>query len=107
MMVIRAGILKLFIRIASREYPGQTASSDLGLPCLNRPFWQATSVRNFRTLTIIKNLYFSNKTYDVGTQKNHLLSRYYFFIMKMSSAFYICYIYSSTLQARFFHGTEQ
>ena len=26
---------------------------DQGLPCLSRPFWQATSVRNFRTFTIL------------------------------------------------------
>ena len=28
--------------------------SDLGLPCLFRPFWQATSVRNFRTFFMLK-----------------------------------------------------
>ena len=27
--------------------------SDLDLRCFSRPFWQATSVRNFRTSTII------------------------------------------------------
>ena len=26
--------------------------SDLGLPCLSKPFWQATSVRNFRTFSV-------------------------------------------------------
>ena len=26
--------------------------SDLGLCCLSRPFWQATSVQNFRTFTV-------------------------------------------------------
>ena len=33
------------------EYPDQTAS-DLGLPYLSWPFWQASSVRNYRTSTI-------------------------------------------------------
>ena len=41
----------MLVRITNREDPDQTASSDLGLPCLSRPFWQATSVRNFRTFT--------------------------------------------------------
>ena len=27
--------------------------SDLSLPCLSRPFWQATRVGNFRTFTVI------------------------------------------------------
>ena len=44
MLVFRAGIQKILVRIANRE--------DLGLPCLSKPFWQATSVRNFRTFTI-------------------------------------------------------
>ena len=26
---------------------------DLGLPCLHMPFWQATSVRNVKTFTVI------------------------------------------------------
>ena len=39
---------------SKREDPGQTASSDLGLRCLSRPFWQATSVQDFRTSTISK-----------------------------------------------------
>ena len=41
-----SGIHKTFIRIANREDP------DLGLLCLSRPFWQATSVRNFRTFAV-------------------------------------------------------
>ena len=57
MMVIRARIHKLHVSIANREDPNQTASpekqSDLGLPCLLRPFWQATSVQNFRTFTVV------------------------------------------------------
>ena len=40
----------MFVRIANREDPDQ--QSDLGLPCLSRPFGQATSVRNFRTFTV-------------------------------------------------------
>ena len=27
--------------------------SDLGLLCLTRPFWQTTSVRNFRTFSVL------------------------------------------------------
>ena len=45
MLVIRAGIHKMLARIANREDPDETASkkqSHLGLPCLSRPFWQAT-----------------------------------------------------------------
>ena len=49
MLIIRAGICKMLVRIANREDPDQTASSeekqsDLGLSCLSRPFWQTTSV---------------------------------------------------------------
>ena len=45
----------MLARIANGEDPDQTASeaqSDLGLHCLSRSFWQATRVRNFRTVTI-------------------------------------------------------
>ena len=52
MWVIRAGIHKIPARIANREDPDQTASSDLGLHCLSRPFGQATSIQIFRTFTI-------------------------------------------------------
>ena len=45
-VVIRAGINKLFVRIANRECLDQTASSDLALPCLSMPFWQATTVQS-------------------------------------------------------------
>ena len=34
----------MLVRIANNEDPDQTASEDLGLHCLSRPFWQATSV---------------------------------------------------------------
>ena len=40
MVVIRAGIKKMLVRIANREEPDLTVSSDLGLPCLPRPFLQ-------------------------------------------------------------------
>ena len=49
----------MLFRIANSENPDQTASSvfmllqkqsDLGLHCMPRPLWQATSVRNFRRL---------------------------------------------------------
>ena len=46
MSVIRAGINKILVKMANREEPAQTASSetvkkqsDLGLLCLPRPFW--------------------------------------------------------------------
>ena len=51
-----AGIHKILVRIANREYPDQTASveqSDLGLHCLPRPFWHATIVGNFIALTVV------------------------------------------------------
>ena len=48
MLVIMVEIHKMLARIANREDP----ESDLGLHCLSRPFWQATSVRNFRTFTV-------------------------------------------------------
>ena len=45
------------VRLANREDPDQT-TSELGLYCLSRvctvcilPFWQASSVQNFRTYT--------------------------------------------------------
>ena len=53
MLVFRAGIHKMEVRIANREDPDQTAS-DLGLLYLSRLFWQATSVRNFRIFTVHK-----------------------------------------------------
>ena len=59
MLVFRA-VNFFFGRIAKREDPDQTASirlllqkqSDLGLPCLFRPFRQAISVQNFRPFTV-------------------------------------------------------
>ena len=51
MPVIKASIQKMLFRMANMEDPDQTASLDLGLLCLSRPLWQASSVRNFRTFT--------------------------------------------------------
>ena len=47
MLVFRAGIHKMLVRIANREDPDQTASLDAawsGSLCLSRPFRLATSV---------------------------------------------------------------
>ena len=47
MLAIRAVIHKMLARIANRDDPDQTASKKqfhLGLPCLSRPFGQATMV---------------------------------------------------------------
>ena len=55
MMAFKAGIHKLLIRITTGKTPIRLLlqkQSDLGLPCLSRPFGQATSVQNFRTFTI-------------------------------------------------------
>ena len=56
MLVFGARIHKFLVRVANREDPDQTASSekqsDLGLPYLSEPFLQVASVRNFRTFTI-------------------------------------------------------
>ena len=41
----------MLVRMANKVDPDQTAS-DLGLPCLSRPFKQATNARNFKTFTI-------------------------------------------------------
>ena len=38
--------------------------ADLGLPCLSRPFWQATNVQNFRTFTVV--FFFSDSTFELG-----------------------------------------
>ena len=53
MLIFRAGIHNVDVRIANGEIPDQTASSDLGLCCLSMLFWQANSVRNFRTFTVL------------------------------------------------------
>ena len=56
-MVVRAGIHKLLVRIATKEDPDQMLLQkhyDLGLHCLSRHFWQAISVRNLRTFIIFQ-----------------------------------------------------
>ena len=43
------------VLIANREDPDQTVlqkQSDLGPHCFSMPFWQATSVRNFRAFPV-------------------------------------------------------
>ena len=44
LVVISAGTNKFHVRIAKREHPDQTASSDQGLHCLSMPFGQKISV---------------------------------------------------------------
>ena len=45
MLIFRAGIYKMLVRIANKEDPVVRLLlrklSDLGPPCLSRPFWQA------------------------------------------------------------------
>ena len=59
MLIIRAGIYKMFVKIANKEGLSKK-QTDLGLPCLFRSFWQTTSVQNFRTLELLL-LYDANK----------------------------------------------
>ena len=49
MLVIRAGIYKMLVRIANRGDLDQTALSDLGLHCLSWHLWPASNVQNFIT----------------------------------------------------------
>ena len=76
MLVIRAGIYKMLVRIANRETSDQTLKkqSDLGLRCLARPFWQITSVWMFRTTTImiITAYNFFSKFYNLFKRVFHL-----------------------------------
>ena len=56
MLVIRAGIHKMLVGIANRETLIRLLlqkQSDLGLYCLPRPFWQETSIQNFRIFSVI------------------------------------------------------
>ena len=55
MLVIRADIHKMLVRIANREDPDQTASN-LSLQYLSKTFWQTFSVLNFRTFIEISPL---------------------------------------------------
>ena len=46
----------MLVKIANREGPDQMLlkkQSDLGMRCLSRLFWQASSVRIFRTFTVL------------------------------------------------------
>ena len=65
MLVIRARIHKMLVRIAHRE---DTERSDLGLHCLSRPFWWATNVRNFRALAY--NTFIQQGSYMCQSLKN-------------------------------------
>ena len=52
MVVIRAGNNKILTRMAKKQsfpFAILLQQSDLGLRCLSKMFWQATSVLNFRT----------------------------------------------------------
>ena len=49
MLVIRAGIHKMLVRLANREDYDQ---SDLGLHCSSRHFLQTICIQNFRTSII-------------------------------------------------------
>ena len=63
MLVFRAEIHKMLVRISNRQDPDQTASSkqsDLGLHWLSRRFWEASSVKNFRTFMVL--------SYDVASE---------------------------------------
>ena len=53
MLVIRARIHKMLVRIANVKDPDQTAFSELELHCLSLPFQQATSVGNLVNLPFI------------------------------------------------------
>ena len=47
MFIIKAGTHKILVEIANSV---DTDQSDLGLCCLSRPFWQATSVQTLEHL---------------------------------------------------------
>ena len=51
MLVVKAGRHKILIRIANKEGPDQTASSESGTALFGQPFLRETSVLNFRTST--------------------------------------------------------
>ena len=55
MLVIRIGITKMLVRIASREDPDQTASSSESALFV-KAFLQAITVQNFRIFTICQPL---------------------------------------------------
>ena len=49
MLLIEVVIYKMLVRIVIVLQK----QSDLGLDCLSRPLWPATSVRNFRAFTMV------------------------------------------------------
>ena len=51
MLIFRAGIHKILVRIVNREEPDQK-QSDMDLPCLSRLFDRQLSVRNFKIFTL-------------------------------------------------------
>ena len=65
MLVIKAGINKMLVRIENREN-----KSDLGLHSLSMPFWQATGVQNFRTFTVASIYYLIGKKKQCWLQEN-------------------------------------
>ena len=70
----------MLFRIANRDDPDRTLR--LGLCCLLRVFWQATSVRNFRTFTVVDRLLIleSRETVHIHSlfisQLKHMLTLY-------------------------------
>ena len=59
----------------NREEPDQTASSEAVWSCLrylSMPFWQATSVRNFRTFTVTRGFYTQSKETKTSQTKYHI-----------------------------------
>ena len=54
MLFFKAESQKMLVKIANRKDPDQTASSEAVcyVSALFRPFWQATSVQNFRIFTV-------------------------------------------------------
>ena len=67
MLVFTACIHKMLVRVANREDPDQTVlkkQSDLGLPCLSRPFWQAISVQILEHLFTSSNFSYTWNKHD-------------------------------------------
>ena len=92
MLVIRAGIHKMLVRISNSEDPDQTVSSDLGLYCLS---WQRSSVRNFRTTTVhlysLSKIILSSLHFVFIIQSSSLLSNQVYILYSLSNQVYIVY----------------
>ena len=61
-----------FTKCLSESQTGKTLirlllqkQSDLGLSCVYRPFWQATSVQNIRTFTVLITFIMANNMFTV------------------------------------------